>query len=155
MKGMGNTPPVLRFEPGARVHTGPPDGVAASLTASVGEPLPLVAWVTNTPAKIIVNVPRPPAGSGGANSRRGGPRPELALAWTLHRGPADAVFSEAKPSIDKAADGMTSTTVTFAAPGDYVLRAQPNDVSGDGGGGFQCCWTNAHVKVTVKPAATQ
>jgi hypothetical protein len=32
---------------------------------------------------------------------------------------------------------------------------QANDSTGEGGGGFQCCWTNAHVKVTVKPAATQ
>ena len=31
-----------------------------------------------------------------------------------------------------------------------VLRAQANDSSGEGGGGFQCCWTNAYVKVTVK-----
>jgi hypothetical protein len=33
-----------------------------------------------------------------------------------------------------------------------VLRAQVNDASGDGGGGFQCCWTTGHVKVTVLPA---
>jgi hypothetical protein len=31
---------------------------------------------------------------------------------------------------------------------------QANDISGEGGGGFQCCWTNAHVKVTVKGAGT-
>ncbi len=154
-KGMGNTPPVLRFEPGGRAQTGPPDGIAATLTASVGEPLPLVAWVTDTPAKIVVNVPRPPAGGGGPNSRRGGPRPDLALTWTMHRGPADVTFAEAKPAIDKAADGRTATTATFAAPGEYILRAQANDISGDGGGGFQCCWTNAHVKITVKAAGTQ
>jgi hypothetical protein len=32
----------------------------------------------------------------------------------------------------------------------YIVRVQANDESGEGGGGFQCCWTNAHVKVTVK-----
>jgi hypothetical protein len=32
-----------------------------------------------------------------------------------------------------------------------VLRAQGNDVTGEGGGGFQCCWTNVIVKVTVTP----
>ena len=42
------------------------------------------------------------------------------------------------------------TTATFQPAGDYVLRAQVNDKSGDGGGGEQCCWTNALVKVTVK-----
>ena len=64
-------------------------------------------------------------------------------------------FSNTKPTIDKAADGKTTTTVSFTAPGEYILRAQANDVSGEGGGGFQCCWTNAHVKVTVKPAGTK
>ena len=34
--------------------------------------------------------------------------------------------------------------------GEYILRVQVNDATGEGGGGFQCCWTNAHVKVTVK-----
>ena len=43
-----------------------------------------------------------------------------------------------------------TTTATFSASGDYMLRAQVNDDSGDGGGGEQCCWTNALVKVTVK-----
>ncbi len=42
------------------------------------------------------------------------------------------------------------TTATFNAAGEYMLRAQVNDQSGDGGGGEQCCWTNALVKVTVK-----
>jgi hypothetical protein len=153
-KGMGNTPPSLRFEPGGAVHTGPPDGIAVTLTATVGQPLSLPAWVTDKPAKIIVNVPRPP-GSGSANSRRGGPRPDLALTWSLYRGPADVSFSETKPAIDKAADGKTTTSITFSVPGDYILRAQANDISGDGGGGFQCCWTNAHVKVSVRPAGTK
>ena len=34
--------------------------------------------------------------------------------------------------------------------GEYVLRAQISDESGESGGGDQCCWTTAHVKVTVK-----
>ncbi len=151
-KGMGNTPPMLRFEPGGAVHTGPPLGLAATLTATVGEPLTLPAWVTDKPAKITVNVPRPPGGGGGGRGRA--PRPDLVLAWSLHRGPADVVFAMEKPEIDKAADGKTETKATFSAPGDYILRAQANDISGEGGGGFQCCWTNAHVKVTVKPADT-
>jgi len=147
-KGMGNTPPTLRFEPGS-VHTGPPSGIAASLTATVSEPLPLTVWVTDKPAKFSANVTRPPASSGG-NARGRAPRPDLALSWSLHRGPADVTFANAKPAIDKAADGKTTTSVTFTAPGEYLLRAQANDISGEGGGGFQCCWTNAHVKVTVK-----
>jgi len=148
-KGMGNTPPMLRFEPGGPVHTGPPGGVVASLTATVSEPLPLTVWVTDKPAKFSANVARPPAGGGG-NARGRGARPDLALSWSLHRGPADITFANAKPAIDKAADGKTVTTATFTSPGEYILRVQANDISGEGGGGFQCCWTNAHVKVTVK-----
>ena len=151
-KGMGNTPPVLRFEPGGATFTGPPVGIAATLSASVGEPLTLPAWITDKPAKIIVNVPRPPGGGGNRGRER---RPDLQLTWTLHRGPADVTFAKDKPDIDKADGGKTSTTATFTAPGDYILRAQANDTSGDGGGGFQCCWTNAHVKVTVKGSGTQ
>ena len=45
---------------------------------------------------------------------------------------------------------MVSATATFAAPGEYLLRVQANDESGEGGGGFQCCWTNTYVKVTVQ-----
>jgi hypothetical protein len=148
-KGMGNTPPVLRFESGGPVHTGPPSGIAASLTATVSAPLPLAVWVTDKPAKFSANVTRPPAASGG-NARERAARPDLALSWSLHRGPADVAFGNSKPAIDKTADGKTATTATFTAPGDYILRVQANDVSGEGGGGFQCCWTNAHVKVTVK-----
>jgi hypothetical protein len=44
----------------------------------------------------------------------------------------------------------TVATATLAAPGEYILRAQANDVSSEGGGGFQCCWTNVHVKVVVR-----
>jgi hypothetical protein len=149
-KGMGNTPPMPRFEPGGAVHTGPPNGLAASLTTTVPEPLTLTVWITDKPAKYSANVPRPPTGGGGGGGRGRAPRPELALTWTLHRGPAEVSFSNPKPEIDKAADGKTTTTATFTAPGEYILRAQANDISGDGGGGFQCCWTNAHVKVTVK-----
>jgi hypothetical protein len=151
-KGMGNTPPTLRFEPGGPVYTGPPSGIAASLTTTVSEPLPLTVWVTDKPAKFSANVTRPPAGSGGARGRA--PRPDLALSWSLHRGPADVTFANAKPAIDKAADGKTTTTATFTAPGEYLLRVQANDISGEGGGGFQCCWTSAHVKVTVKGSGT-
>jgi hypothetical protein len=31
------------------------------------------------------------------------------------------------------------------------LHANINDYSGEGGGGFQCCWTYGTVSVSVKP----
>ena len=154
-KGMGNTPPTLRFEPGGPTHTGPPNGLAASLTATVSEPLALTVWVSDIPAKFSANITRPPARGGAGAGRGRGARPDLTLTWVVHRGPADVTFASAKPTIDKAADGKATTAATFTASGEYMLRAQANDISGEGGCGFQCCWTNAHVKVTVKPADTK
>jgi hypothetical protein len=31
-----------------------------------------------------------------------------------------------------------------------MIPRQANDVSEEGGGGFQCCWTSALIKVTVQ-----
>ena len=42
---------------------------------------------------------------------------------------------------------QAAATVTFTAPGEYLLRVLANDRSG--GGGSQCCWTNAFVRVNV------
>ena len=72
------------------------------------------------------------------------------MSWALYRGPADVKFANERPTIDAAADGKAETTVTFSQPGEYWLRAQFNDASGEGGGGDQCCWSSAIVKATVK-----
>ena len=47
--------------------------------------------------------------------------------------------------------GKATTNVTFTEAGDYVLHVTVNDYSGEGGGGFQCCWTTGLVKVSVTP----
>ena len=66
-------------------------------------------------------------------------------------------FDNANPPVQKvtggkaAFNGKSTATVRFSEPGDYVLHVTANDYSGDGGGGFQCCWTTAMVKVTVNP----
>ena len=132
--GVGNTPPVIRFQSGGAAFTGPPQGFAASLTAKTGEPLPLTLWVTDD-GKIAPE----------ARPRQGAP---ASIVWSKFRGPGDVTFEKDRPTVG-IDDGKTSTTAKFSAPGEYVLRVQANDASGDGGGGFQCCWTNVHVKVTV------
>jgi hypothetical protein len=138
----GNTPPLLRFDPQGPSHTGPPRGTTASLSATSGLPATLTVWLAHEPGWKAEN-----AIAAGVLRRN---LPELALTWSKFRGSGDVKFAQAKPAIDKS-DGKATTTATFAEAGDYVLRAQVNDPSGDGGGGFQCCWTNALVKVTVKP----
>ena len=66
-------------------------------------------------------------------------------------------FDSERPKVEAvtggkgAFSGKAVTTVTFSEPGDYMLHATINDLSGVGGGGFQCCWTTGLVKVSVAP----
>jgi len=162
-----NTPPKLKFRDGGPLFTGAPVGIAEKYTATVGEPLTLTVWATDEGAKI--NVPEgrgrgrgaaargAAPGAGDAAAGRGAtpepaftPPPPIALTWTMFRGPGAVKFENQKPKIAVDDDGKATTTATFSAPGEYILRVQGNDSTGEGGGGFQCCWTNAHVAVSVK-----
>ena len=78
------------------------------------------------------------------------PPPPLAINWSKFRGPGDVKFDNVRPTIDREHGGKATVNATFAAPGEYILRIEGNDSTGAGGGGFQCCWSNAHVGVTVK-----
>jgi hypothetical protein len=130
----GNTPPVLRFAPDGAPHQGPPREIAHSLEGRSSEPLTLTVWAKDD---ALVDPDR--------TEREG---PPVTVKWSKLRGPGNVSFENEKPEVDPA-DGKATTTASFSKPGEYVLRLQANDVSGEGGGGFQCCWTNAHVKVTV------
>ncbi|PYR25489.1 MAG: hypothetical protein DMF98_12050 [Acidobacteria bacterium] len=149
-----NTPPMIKFRPGAVAFTGPPTAIAENLNAVAGTPLPLIVWASDEGPTI--NVPEPGRGRGrgrGTDATAFTPPPPLALTWSMFRGPGLVKFDNAKPPIDKEQNGKASTTATFSAPGEYILRLQGNDSTGEGGGGFQCCWTNVHIGVSVKPAA--
>ena len=90
------------------------------------------------------------AGRGAGAAGRGGPGGNpLRMTWARYRGPAEPKFAAVSPAI-AAADGKAETTVTFPEPGEYWLRAQFNDSSGEGGGGDQCCWSSVLVKVNAK-----
>jgi hypothetical protein len=134
----GNTPPVLRFQPDGTSFQGPPIATAQTLTGTVGQPVPLALWAADD------NVVDP---------NRRAPESPVTVKWTKFRGAGEVTFADAAPRVERT-NGNAPTTATFSAPGEYVLRAQGNDVSGEGGGGFQCCWTSAHVKVTVRAAGT-
>jgi hypothetical protein len=141
----GNTPPLLRLESGASVQ-GPRPAVAA-MSTSQDRPLGLNLWAADD-ARLIPGMPRPKT-------------LPVTLIITKFRGPGEVHIAEADPRIEPdpappagmAFSGKASTTATFGAPGEYVLLVQANDWTGRGGEGFQCCWTNAHLKVTVTPAA--
>ena len=85
---------------------------------------------------------------------RGGPQSDVTVTWKVHRGSSAGEVRRRcdPPEQRRRCRGVMEATTTrdVHAAGDYMLRAQVNDKSGDGGGGEQCCWTNALVKVTVK-----
>ena len=84
----------------------------------------------------------------------------MTLTWQKFRGPGEVKFTGAQTRanavpgseipVKQVFNGKGTTSATFSEPGEYILRVVANDWSGDGGRGFQCCWTNAQVKVTVK-----
>jgi len=143
---IGNTPPVIGFEERGPTVQGP-RGLIVERTAKLGTPLPVTAWVSDD-AKLTTSSGVPP---------RNMTAPVI-LRWSKYRGPGTVTFSAERPEIQKTASkdaklpfsGTATTTVTFSEPGDYMLHLTANDYSGEGGGGFQCCWTTALVKVSVQ-----
>ncbi|MGE3958829.1 MAG: hypothetical protein AB7H96_19110 [Vicinamibacterales bacterium] len=122
--------------------------------AAAGAPAP-APRAAEPPPNFDVSAARGSGQPRGSFARGGGPQPDVTLSWKVHRGAASNVsFSEPVSRLFNKGDinavMEAKTEVTFKAPGEYVLRVQANDQTGDGGGGDLCCWTNALVKVTVK-----
>jgi hypothetical protein len=145
---VGNTPPVLRFEQGGASIQGPLASLAAAptRTATAGVPFELPLWA-NDDMKY----------TSGTNAPMTRPRPPVTVRWSKYRGPGTVTFEKSNPEVEKLAaagegtfSGKATTTAKFSAPGEYVLHVIANDFSGDGGGGFGCCWSTALLKVSVK-----
>jgi hypothetical protein len=143
---VGNTPPVLSFEEKGPSVQGP-QGLSVDRTAKVGNPLTLTVWVSDD-AKFTTS-------SGARPKDLGSP---VTVKWIKYRGAGSVTFAPDRPEVEKVDrkdtsapfNGKATTSVTFAQPGEYVLHVTANDYSGEGGAGFQCCWTNGQVKVTVQ-----
>jgi len=148
IEASGNTPPFISFDEGGSWTQGPPRVVKKEMTATVGTPLNLNAWVADDVKG---------AGAAAAGLRmRGAP---VTLTWSKFRGPGTVTFAKEKPAVEKTETktppsatfvGKGATAATFSAPGEYILEAVANDLSGEGGRGFQCCWTTVQVRVIVK-----
>src|SRR5262249_10636121 len=80
--------------------------------------------------------------------------PPANITWSKFKGPGSVTFENARPAVAME-DGKASTTANFSSAGEYIIRLQANDASGDGGGGFQCCWTNLTLKLLVAPYASE
>ncbi len=142
---VGNTPPVIRLEENGPAVQGPL-GMSTQRKAKLNEAISLTVWATDD-AKFTSATGAKPKNLG----------PPVTLHWTKYRGPGLVKFSEDRPEVKPdssktdAFSGKATTTATFSEPGEYVLHVVANDYSGEGGLGFQCCWTNAQVKVLVDP----
>jgi hypothetical protein len=62
-------------------------------------------------------------------------------------------FTSDRPEVEKVDrtdsgapfNGKAAAGVTFAEPEEYILHVTANAYSGEGGAGFQCCWTNGQL----------
>jgi hypothetical protein len=145
---MGNKPPVIKFSETGKALTGPPAPLAEAnpISGVVGEPVTIKYWITDDGKD---ETPTAAGGDTAANPRAR--RPPVTTILTKYRGPGEVKFADNTPAIEK---DMVNTTATFSMPGEYIIRIEGNDASGVGGGGFQCCWTTAYLKVNVKAAGT-
>lgn len=150
---MGNKPPTIKFTEKGTELTGPPAPLAQAfaISGAVNEPVAIKYWITDDGHE------EPPTGGSAAAPPPGGApqgpprRLRLSTTMTKYRGPGEIKFADNTPAIEK---DMVNTTATFLLPGEYIIRIEGNDSSGVGGGGFQCCWTTAYLKVNVKAANT-
>ena len=149
---MGNKPPVIKFSETGAALQGPPAPLAQAnvINGAVGENVAIKYWISddgNDEPPTGGSAAAPPPAGANAPPRR----PRVSTTLTKYRGPGEIKFADSTPTIEKE---TVNTTATFSLPGEYLIRVEGNDSSGVGGGGFQCCWTTAYLKVNVKAANT-
>lgn len=136
--GSGNTPPVLKFAANGPEGAGPGGVTAGPLSATVGQPLTISVWAKDD-GKSVNSITR----DGRANA-------PVTLTWFKHQGPGSVTFANQTPRV-QSPEVAATTTATFSAPGEYILRVRANDASGVATAGHaQCCWTNGFLKVVVR-----
>ena len=140
----GNTPPVLRFEQGGPEVIGPGASgiVFGPLRTSVGEPVEITLYADDAGAGQSLG------GFGGFGG--GANRPLATLTWFKHQGPGEVTFAEASHRVMDA-EVAAVNSVTFDAPGEYVIRIRATDSGVSSSGHAQCCWSNGFVAVSVNP----
>ncbi|MDE2906050.1 MAG: hypothetical protein OXQ28_08190 [Acidobacteriota bacterium] len=133
--GRSSVSPLLRWTADGPGGRGPRGITGAARQARVGVPLDLAAWVARDAEAGIDERP-------------------INIKWFKHQGPGEATFAERTGVVEPDAwaeegGAEVATTVTFSAPGEYLLRVLAFNVIREFE--FQCCWTNGFVPVTVAP----
>lgn len=96
--------------------------IAGPMSATVGQPVRLSAWVDPL-------------------SREG-----ALVYWFEHKGPADVEFNPPMSEVGEGG-GEVTTMATFEEPGEYMIRVTAIETLA--ALVQHCCWTNAYVEVTV------
>jgi len=159
----GDTPPYIGFSEDGPFANGP-IGQTESISATEGTPLPLTIWVADDAKSPGLPGGLPVAGTA-QTENEGRKRQPVIVRWGMFRGPGAVQFQNDMPAVEKTGElkspppgtifyGKAANTATFSEPGQYVLSLQAFDSTGQGGDGFQCCWSTAKISVYVKPAAT-
>jgi len=123
--------PLVRFvTPSGPEGRGRGNDLVAHATAAVGEPI-----------EVTVAISRP---GGGALGR-------TRVVWDKHQGPGEVLFSESLMNFRENGESHVefSTRATIMQPGEYLLRVQAVDWSLGNPFGYECCWTNGFIRVTV------
>jgi hypothetical protein len=123
---VGNTPPVLQF-----------DGAPASGTGPLGAKTSIKA-IAGTPVTVKFSI---------ADDKRAQPQKKVIgvrLTWARYRGAGAVAIGDFTKSVD--GNGEANVTVTFAEPGEYVLRVEASDTEIHD---FHCCWSNGYIHASV------
>ena len=133
--GRSSMSPLLRWAPDEPAGRGPRGITGERRHAQVGVPFDLGAWVARD--AVAFDDERP-----------------INIKWFKHQGLGDVTFAERTASVEPDAwaqegGAQVTTAVTFAEPGEYLLRVLAFNVIREFE--FQCCWTNGFVPVTVAP----
>ena len=133
--GRSSVSPLLRWAADGPAGRGPRGITGQRRQAKVGVPLDLGAWVARDAVSLADERP-------------------INLKWFKHQGPGDVTFAERTAVVEPDAwapegGAQVATTVTFAEPGEYLLRVLAFNVIREFE--FQCCWTNGFLPVTVSP----
>jgi hypothetical protein len=146
----GSLRPALRFSPTGPESRGPEGPWTERVTASVGQPVTLTAYVQD-------------------RGERYGLTDELWVPvraeFLIHQGPAGVEAKFDPPTVtvepmvgegEGAASGQpqwgqVSTQATFTEPGEYVIRVRADNFAAeDSGFDYVCCWANGYIPVTVR-----
>ncbi|MEX0964453.1 MAG: hypothetical protein WDZ52_10500 [Pseudohongiellaceae bacterium] len=149
-RALGSLSPAIRFKMDGPESTDREGIYAPKVTTTVAAPVTLSAFVQDR------------------GERRGYEVKSLffpvGTEWIMHQGPAAPSFDKAavtgrdrgesgNESMSGSGDwSETKTQVTFAEPGEYVIRLRvDNFMAPDSQFDNHCCWSNAYVPVSVSP----